>query len=59
VYPTDVETRKQLAIERAASLALAGQGGAKTERRARQRFGFWLVEVGLRLACDGPVPSRA
>jgi len=57
VYPTDVDTRRQLALLRAAHMAEAGHhhGGS---RGARRRFGFWLVEVGLRLACERPVLSQ-
>ncbi|HEU5213482.1 MAG TPA: hypothetical protein VFU10_11985 [Gaiellaceae bacterium] len=46
---------------RAAHMAEAGhhqgdaRGGAGGVRR---RFGFWLVEVGLRLACERPVLSQ-
>jgi hypothetical protein len=56
VYPTDVETRRQLALLRAAHMAEHVQhrpGGG-----TRRRFGFWLVEVGLRLACERPVLSQ-
>jgi hypothetical protein len=57
VYPTDVETRRQLTLVRAAHLAESAHhegppGGT------RRRFGFWLVEVGLRLACERPVLSQ-
>lgn len=61
MYPTDVDTRRQLALLRAAHMAEAGhhqgdaRGGAGGVRR---RFGFWLVEVGLRLACERPVLSQ-
>ena len=53
MYPTDVETRRQLSLQRAASLAESGRSG-ESRGRTRQRFGFWLVEVGLRLACERP-----
>jgi len=59
VYPTDVETRRQLTLERTATLARAAQGPAPRSRATRERLGFWLVEIGLRIACDRPVPSRA
>ena len=61
MYPTDVDTRRQLALLRAAHMAEAGHhhgespGGAGGVRR---RFGVWLVEVGLRLACERPVLSQ-
>ncbi len=57
MYPTDVETRRQLALLRAASLAEAGHHGG-SRGGTRRRFGFWLVEVGLRLACERPVLSQ-
>ena len=59
MHPMDVQMRKQLALERAAILAAAARPAARGERRTRQRFGFWLVEVGLRLACERPVTVRA
>ena len=59
MYPTDVETRQQLAMLRAAHLAAAGQHhGGSRRGGTRRRFGFWLVEVGLRLACERPVLSQ-
>jgi hypothetical protein len=59
VHPMDVETRRQLAIERAATLAHAGRPRAVRPRAGRERIGFWLVEIGLRIACERPVPSQA
>lgn len=56
----DVQMRKQLSLERAAILAAAAAPPAvRGERRTRQRFGFWLVEIGLRLACERPATVRA
>jgi hypothetical protein len=57
VYPTDMETRRQLALVRTASLAEARRNG-ESHRRTRQRLGFWMVEVGLRLACERPSLSH-
>jgi hypothetical protein len=57
VFPTDVDTRRQLALLRAAHLADAGHHG-ESRGGARRRLGFWLVEVGLRLACERPVLSQ-
>jgi hypothetical protein len=57
VYATDMDTRRQLALMRAAHLAEAGRHGA-SRGGTRRRFGFWLVEVGLRLACEQPVLSQ-
>lgn len=57
MYPTDVDTRKELALLRAAHMAEAGQHG-ESRGGTRRRFGFWLVEVGLRLACERPVLSQ-
>ncbi|MGZ8693294.1 MAG: hypothetical protein ACXWZT_11260 [Gaiellaceae bacterium] len=51
--------RKQLAVERTAILAAAARPAVRGERRNRQRLGFCLVEIGLRIACDRPVPSQA
>jgi hypothetical protein len=59
VHPMDVETRRQLAVERAATLAHASRRPAPRSRAGRERFGFWLVQVGLRIACERPVPSQA
>ena len=56
----DVPTRKQLSLERAAILAAAAAPpAARGERRTRRRFGFWLIELGLRLACERPATVRA
>jgi hypothetical protein len=54
----DVRTRRELAADRAAAL---GRAIDQTQRgaRPRQRFGLWLVDVGLRLACERPLLSRA
>ena len=57
MYPTDVETRKQLALLRAAHLAEAGQHG-ESRGGTRRRFGFWLVEVGLRIATERPLVTQ-
>ena len=59
MYPTDVETRRQLALERAMTLTRRKRGPPTERARDAQRFGFWLVEIGLRIACERPVPSRA
>ncbi len=59
MYPTDVETRRQLALERSVTLARAAQRPARSRRAGRERLGFWLVEIGLRIACERPVPSQA
>jgi hypothetical protein len=59
VYPTDTETRRQLALERTETLARSAQGPATRSRARRERLGFWLVEIGLRIACDRPVPTQA
>jgi hypothetical protein len=59
VYPMDVQTRRELAAERAAVLARAVDPRAQRGARPRQRFGLWLVDVGLRLACERPLLSRA
>jgi len=58
VYPTDIETRRQLTLMRAAHLTEAGQRG-ESRGGTRRRFGFWLVEVGLRLACERQVLTQA
>jgi len=58
VYPTDVDTRRQLALLRAAHMAEAGHPHGESRGGARRRFGFWLVEIGLRLACERPVLSQ-
>jgi hypothetical protein len=49
----------QLTIERTVALARSAQGPAPRSRARRERLGFWLVEIGLRIACERPVPSRA
>jgi hypothetical protein len=59
VHPTDVETRRELAADRAAALARAIDPQTQRGARPRQRFGLWLVDVGLRLACERPLLSRA
>jgi hypothetical protein len=59
VYPMDVQTRHELAADRAAVLARAVGPQNPRGVRTRQRFGLWLVDVGLRLACERPLLSRA
>jgi hypothetical protein len=54
----DVQTRRDLAADRAAALARSIDRQPKSAR-ARQRLGLWLVDVGLRLACEQPLLSRA
>ena len=58
MYPMDVQTRRDLAADRAAALARSIDRQPKSAR-ARQRLGLWLVDVGLRLACERPLLSRA
>jgi hypothetical protein len=55
----DVQTRRELAADRAAALARAIDPQTQRGARPRQRFGLWLVDVGLRLACERPLLSRA
>jgi hypothetical protein len=59
VYPMDVETRREFAADRAAALARSAHEATPTGVRTRQRVGLWLVDVGLRLACERPLLSRA
>ena len=59
MYPMDVETRTELARDRAAMLGRSAHETARPSARTRQRFGLWLVDVGLRLACERPLLSRA
>jgi hypothetical protein len=55
----DVQTRRDLAVDRAAALARSVGRQAPRSPRPRQRFGLWLVDVGLRLACERPLLTRA
>jgi hypothetical protein len=55
----DVETRREFAAARAAALARSAHGTTPAGVRTRQRVGLWLVDVGLRLACERPLLSRA
>jgi|1185.fasta_scaffold76114_2 hypothetical protein len=62
MFPIDLETRQELTELRAEALIRSAEAAMATVQpaRARQRFGLWLVGIGVRLACDGPtVPSRA
>ena len=60
MYPMDVETSRLLAGDRAGSLARAMYHAARAApMKRRQRLGLWLVGVGLRLACERPLLSRA
>jgi hypothetical protein len=59
VYPVDVETRRQLAVDHAAMLMASAREAGPGRRRVRQWFGLWLVHVGLRLACEQRQLSQA
>ena len=58
MYPMDTDTRRQLSLLRTAHLADAMHHG-EPRGATRRRFGFWLVEVGLRLACERPALTQA
>ena len=59
MYPMDVETSRLLAGDRAGALARSMYHAAPAPMTRRQRMGMWLVGVGLRLACERPLLSRA
>ncbi len=61
MYVMDVQTRRELARDHVATLARTRetQPASPASTRARRRVGLWLVEVGLRLAYDRPLPTRA
>jgi hypothetical protein len=46
-------------MDRAATLARTIDPQTQRGARPRQRFGLWLVDVGLRLACERPLLSKA
>jgi hypothetical protein len=59
VYPVDIQTRNRLAAEHVSALKRSMHEARPGGGTPRQRLGFWLVELGLRLACERPVPSQA